>query len=97
MTKTVTSRYHVAEHFRTREAMAAYLEASIEEAEGDTAFIAKALGDIGRAKGMSRVACDASLSPESLYKALSGERNPALDTVPGCWGSGPEATRGSVA
>ena len=81
MTKTVTSPYDVAEHLRTPEEMAAYLEASIEEADGDAAFIAKALGDIARAKGMSQVAYDAGLSRESLYKALSGERNPTLDTV----------------
>jgi len=81
MTKTATSRYDVAEHLRTPEEMAAYLEASIEEADGDASFIAKALGDIARAKGMSQVACDAGLSRESLYKALSGERNPRLDTV----------------
>ena len=61
--------------------MAAYLEACMEEADGDAAFIAKALGDIARAKGMSQVACDAGLSRESLYKALAGERNPTLDTV----------------
>ena len=81
MTKTVTSPYDVAEHLRTPEEMAAYLEACIEEADGDAAFIARALGDIARAKGMSQVACDAGLSRESLYKALSGERNPRLDTV----------------
>ena len=81
MTKTVTSAYDVAEHLRTPEEMAAYLEASMEEADGDAAFIAKALGDIARAKGMSQVACDAGLSRESLYKALSGDRNPSLDTV----------------
>lgn len=81
MTKAVTSRYDVAEYLRTPEKMAAYLEASIDEADGDTVFIAKALGDITRAKGMSRVACDASLSRESLYKALSGGRNPILDKV----------------
>ena len=81
MTKTVTSPYDVAEHLRTPEEMAAYLEASIEEADGDAAFIAKALSDIARAKGMSQVASDAGLSRESLYKALSGERNPTLDTV----------------
>ena len=81
MTKTVTSPYDVAEHLRTPAEMAAYLEASMEEADGDAAFIAKALGDIARAKGMSQVACDAGLSRESLYKALSGERNPSLDTV----------------
>ena len=52
--------------------MAAYLEACIEEADGDAASVAKALGDIARAKGMSQVARDAGLSRESLYKALSG-------------------------
>ena len=78
---SVTSPYDVAAHLRTPEEMAAYLEASIEEADGDAAFIAKALGDIARAKGMSQVACDAGLSRESLYKALSGDRNPSLDTV----------------
>ena len=81
MAKTVTSPYDVAEHLRTPEEMAAYLEDCMEEADGDAAFIAKALGDIARAKGMSQVASDAGLSRESLYKALSGERNPTLDTV----------------
>ena len=51
------------------------------EADGDAAFIAKALGDIARAKGMSQVACDSGLSRESLYKALSGSRNPSLNTI----------------
>lgn len=81
MKKTRTSRYDVAEHLRTPEEMAAYLEASMEEAGGDAAFIAKALGDIARAKGMSQVARDAGLSRESLYKALSGERSPGFDTI----------------
>ena len=81
MTQTMTSKYDVAEHLRTPEEMAAYLEACMEKADGDAAFPAKALGDIARARGMSQVACDAGLSRESLYKALSGERNPRLDTV----------------
>ena len=81
MTKTATAPYDVAEHLRTREEMAAYLEASIEEAEGDAAFVAKALGDIARARGMAQVATEAGLSRESLYKALSGERNPTFETV----------------
>jgi len=81
MIKTITTRYDVAEHLRTSEEMAAYLEACFEEANGDAAFIAKALGDIARAKGMTQVARDAGLSRESLYKALSGERNPNFDTI----------------
>jgi probable addiction module antidote protein len=81
MPRTITTRYDVAEHLRTPEEMAAYLEACIEEAPGDAAFISKALGDIARAKGMSQVARDAGLSRESLYKALSGERSPGFDTI----------------
>lgn len=81
MKKTMTTRYDVAEHLRTPEEMAAYLEACLEEANGDVTFIAKALGDIARAKGMSQVARDAGLSRESLYKALSGERAPSFDTI----------------
>ncbi len=81
MTKTRTTPYDVAEQLRTPEEMAAYLEASLEEANGDAAFIAKALGDIARAKGMSQVARDSGLSRESLYKALSGERNPDFSTI----------------
>ena len=81
MRKTTTSRYDVAEHLRTPEEMAVYLEACLEEANGDAAFIAKALGDIARAKGMSQVARDAGLSRESLYKALSGDRSPGFDTI----------------
>ena len=81
MSKTKTTRYDVAEHLRTPKEMAAYLEACIEEANGDATFIAKALGDIARAKGMTKVARDAGLSRESLYKALSGERSPEFDTI----------------
>jgi len=81
MAKTITTRYDVAEHLRTPEEMAAYLEACIEEANGDAAFIAKALGDIARAKGMAQVAREAGLSRESLYKALSGDRSPGFDTI----------------
>ena len=81
MAKTVTTRYDVSEHLRTPEEMAAYLEACIEEANGDAAFIAKALGDIARAQGMTRVAREAGLSRESLYKALSGDRAPGFDTI----------------
>jgi probable addiction module antidote protein len=76
MAKTVTTRFDVAEHLRTPEEMAAYLEACMEEAHGDAAFVARALGNIARAKGMSEVARDAGLSRESLYKALSGGAAP---------------------
>ncbi|MFI5381751.1 MAG: addiction module antidote protein [Tepidisphaerales bacterium] len=81
MAKIPTSRYDVAEHLRTPKEMAAYLEACLAEAHGDASFIAKSLGDIARAKGMTQVARDSGLSRESLYKALSGERTPTFDTI----------------
>lgn len=81
MSRTKTTPYDVADHLRTPREMAAYLDACIAESDGDAAFIAKALGDIARAKGMSQLARDTGLSRESLYKALSGDRAPAFDTI----------------
>lgn len=81
MKTTETRRFDVAEHLRTPEEMAAYLEACLEEAGDDAAFIAKALGDIARAYGMTAIAQESGLSRESLYKALSGDRNPSFDTI----------------
>jgi probable addiction module antidote protein len=73
--------YDVAEHLRTREEMAAYLDAWLEEAPDDVGGLARALGDIARAKGMTQVAKETGLSRESLYRALSAEGNPSFATV----------------
>ena len=81
MKKTITTPYDITEHLRTPKEMALYLQACIEEADGDAAFIARALGDIARAKGITQVAKDSGLSRESLYKALSGDRIPGFDTI----------------
>jgi probable addiction module antidote protein len=81
MMQTKTAPYDVAEFLETPEEMAAYLEACIQESEGDSAFIAKAIGDIARAKGMTQIARETGLSRESLYKALSGDRSPSFDTI----------------
>ena len=87
MTKTIGKRatkassYDVAEHLRTPEEVVAYLDAWFNEAQEDAAGIARALGDIARAKGMSQVAADAGLSRESLYRALSQEGNPSFATI----------------
>ena len=81
MENTETTPFDVADHLRTPEEMAAYLEACFEESDGDAAFIAKALGDIARAKGMTQVARHAGLSRESLYKSLSRECVPSFDTI----------------
>jgi probable addiction module antidote protein len=74
-------KWDTAEHLKTEEEMALYLEACLEEAGDDAAFIAKALGDIARAKGMTQLAKETGLGRESLYKALSGEGNPSFATI----------------
>jgi probable addiction module antidote protein len=79
--KTKTVPYDIAEQLRTPEEMAAYLDAWFEEAPDDAAGIARALGDIARARGMTQVARDAGWSRESLYKALSEDGNPSFATI----------------
>jgi probable addiction module antidote protein len=78
---TKTTTYDVAAYLHTPEDMAAYLDAWLDEAPEDAAGIARALGDIARAKGMTQVAKDAGLSRESLYRALSEDGNPSFATV----------------
>ena len=55
MNKTTTTRYDVADHLRTPDEMAVYLEVCLEAADGDSACIAKALGDIGHAMAWLRL------------------------------------------
>ena len=74
-------KWDSAEHLKTEEDMQAYLQACIGESNGDAAFIAKALGNIAKAKGMTQLSKETGLGRESLYKALSGDVNPSFDTV----------------
>lgn len=76
-----TTTYDVADYLNSPEDIAAYLEAWLTEAPDDATGIARALGDVARAKGMTQVAKDAGLSRESLYRALSPEGNPSFATV----------------
>ncbi len=79
MSKTYTTQWDASEHLQTKEDMAHYLEAALED--GDTGVIAAALGDIARSKGMSSIAESTGLGRESLYKSLSSDGNPELATV----------------
>lgn len=81
MKKISLHKWDVVEHLKTNEDMALYLNACLEEAGDDAAFIAAVLGDIARAKGMTQLAHDTGLGRESLYKALSGEGNPSFATI----------------
>jgi probable addiction module antidote protein len=77
--KTKTKRWDAADYLKSDREVIAYLEAAFED--GDSGVVAAALGDIARAKGMTRVARQAGLGRESLYKALSAGGNPELGTV----------------
>ncbi|MBE0418314.1 MAG: putative addiction module antidote protein [Coriobacteriia bacterium] len=79
MAKTKTHPWDVTRYLDSDEAMAAYLDAALEE--DDPALLAAALGDIARAKGMTQIARETGLGRESLYKALSPEGNPEFGTV----------------
>ena len=77
--KLKTTKWDVVDYLKTDKDMAEYLEAAIED--GDPSLISAALGDIARAKGMTRIARKAGLGRESLYKALSPNGNPEFATV----------------
>jgi probable addiction module antidote protein len=74
-----TRPFDPAEYLESEEDMAIYLTAALET--GDATLVADALGVAARARGMSRIARDAGLSRESLYRALSSEGNPEFTTV----------------
>ena len=67
MKKLETRPWDPAEHLKTEEDMAEYLEAALED--GDPALVAATLRDIARAKGMTQIARDTGLGRESVYKA----------------------------
>ena len=81
MEKLQLRRWDTVDYLKADEDMVQYLQACIDEAGDDAAFIAAALGDIARARGMTQLARDTGLGRESLYKALSGEGNPSFGTV----------------
>jgi probable addiction module antidote protein len=79
--KTKFSRYDVTEYLKSKEELAAYLGACMEDAGDDAAYIAAALGDVARARGMLQLAKDTGIPRDGLYKALSHDGNPSLATV----------------
>jgi probable addiction module antidote protein len=79
MTRIRTRKWDAADHLQSDADATAYLEAALEE--GDGALVAAALGDIARARGMTKIARESGLGRESLYKALSRGGNPELATV----------------
>jgi len=63
----------------SEEAIQEFLIAVFED--GTPAEIAAAIGTVAKARGMTQLANETGLSRPALYKALSGEGNPGLDTI----------------
>jgi len=76
-----TTRWDVQDGLETPEECAAFIEAAIEEAGDDPAFLALVIGEVARARGMAHTARSAGLSREGLYKALAADGNPSWSTI----------------
>ena len=76
-----TTRWNTQDYLRGPEECALFIEAALEEALDDPAYIVAALGEVARAHGMTKLAAEAGISREALYKALSEEGNPSFATV----------------
>ena len=79
MSKEAYSPWDSAEFLNNDETVIEYLTAALEE--NDPEFFVKAVGNVARAAGMTSIAEETQLSRQSLYKALSGERNPRISTL----------------
>lgn len=79
MRKVCTRPWDAADYLKTDADIDAYLDAALED--GDPQLITAALGDVAKARGMTKIAADIGCSRESLYKALSANGNPLFATV----------------
>jgi probable addiction module antidote protein len=74
-----TSVWDPAEYLETEEDVIFYLDDIFKS--GDPDLIVTAIGDVARARGMSKIAGEAGRGRESLYKSLSQGGNPSFETV----------------
>lgn len=81
MSELKTRPYDAIAYLETDEECALYLQAVIDESDGDPAVVVEALGEIARARGMTQLARDTGLTREGLYKALRRDANPSFSTV----------------
>lgn len=71
--------FDAAEYLTDVETLAAYLTVVLEESDIDS--FKEAIDTVCRAKGMTKVAAEAQISRESLYKSLKTSTNPKFDTI----------------
>lgn len=72
-------KFDVVDFLDSDEGLVEYLNVALEE--NDPKYFAKALGNVARAKGMSSVSEATGLGRQSLYRALSDDGNPRIDTL----------------
>ena len=71
--------FDASDYLDSEETIAEYLRAALENPDPD-AFLT-AVRDVAKARGISRVAAEAGLGRESLYKALKPGAHPRFDTM----------------
>ncbi|NYH16146.1 addiction module antidote protein [Paraburkholderia bryophila] len=79
MSKIKIARFDAAHYLDSEAMIAEYLNAALEE--GDADLLLAAIADIAKARGIAKVASDAGLGRESLYKTLAPGSKPRMDTV----------------
>lgn len=73
------SKFDTTDYLKTDEDIREYLNASFET--GDSKLIARALGDVAKLKGMSKISKMTKLDRSSLYNSLTEQGDPKLSTV----------------
>ncbi|MBN2701032.1 MAG: putative addiction module antidote protein [Methylothermaceae bacterium] len=73
------TKFDPAAVLETDEDIAIFMADALET--GNASYIAKALGVVARAKGMTEIARKTGLSREQLYRSFSEEGNPTLKTT----------------
>ncbi len=76
-----TTKWDVQDSLQTPEDCALYIQAALEEAGDDPAYMAAVLGDVARSRGMAQTARAAGLTREGLYKAVGPDGNPSYATM----------------
>ena len=76
-----TRPWDPAEHLTDLESAAAFIDAVLEEDCDDPRYFAEALGALARSESMTEISRKTGISRKGLYKALSENGNPTLDTI----------------
>ena len=79
MGRQETTAFDSADYLNTAEAIAAYLDAYLEDSTPEE--LRNALATVARSHGMSDLARRSGLSRPGIYKALGEDGNPSFETI----------------